>query len=158
MPIFRRSHLLIPTLRDVPSDAFTESHRMLLRGGYMRQLFNERAVLAATTRERRARWSALSTLRCIASEAAKSPPPYLTCGTLKTTGRWESTGEELFRLKDRGRPKCVSRQRMRKQSQPLSQPTPLPGASPPENIPDWEKYRDEVSTKIWAIASSVNLS
>ena len=36
--VTRQSHLFIPTLRDDPADADAVSHKLLVRGGYIRQV------------------------------------------------------------------------------------------------------------------------
>ena len=38
MPLRRQSSLFIPTLRDDPADAEAASHKLLVRGGYIRQV------------------------------------------------------------------------------------------------------------------------
>jgi len=98
----RWSRAFIPTLRDDPADAESASHRLLVRGGFIRQL------MAGA-------WSALPLGQRVAGKierilreemdklgAQEFRLPALHPAELwRRSGRWESVGEELFRFKDR---------------------------------------------------------
>ena len=98
----RWSRAFIPTLRDDPADAESASHRLLVRGGFIRQL------MAGA-------WSALPLGQRVAGKiegilreemdklgAQEFRLPALHPAELwRKSGRWESVGEELFRMKDR---------------------------------------------------------
>mmetsp|Transcript_3847 Transcript_3847/g.4428 ORF Transcript_3847/g.4428 Transcript_3847/m.4428 type:complete len:447 (+) Transcript_3847:2-1342(+) len=98
-----RSKLWIPMLREIPASATLRSHRMLLRGGYFSQ--SSSGIFSTLPLGKRV----LEKLEGIidaemqtALSASKvSLPSILSAESWKVTGRWESTGDELFRLKDR---------------------------------------------------------
>ena len=98
----RWSQSFIPTLRDDPADAEAVSHKLLVRGGFVRQLMagvysvlplGMRVVrkVANITREEMNRIGGQEFLL-----------PTVHPGDLwKRSGRWDSVGEEMFRLQDR---------------------------------------------------------
>jgi prolyl-tRNA synthetase len=98
----RWSTMHIPTLRDDPADAGAPSHRLLLRGGYIRQLMaghysmlplgqRTRLKVIAIIREEMNRIGAQEILMPVMHPAE----------VWQRSGRWEVMGEEMFRLKDR---------------------------------------------------------
>jgi prolyl-tRNA synthetase len=98
----RWSIMHIPTLRDDPADAGAPSHRLLLRGGYIRQLMaghysmlplgqRTRLKVIAIIREEMNRIGAQEILMPVMHPAE----------VWQRSGRWEVMGEEMFRLKDR---------------------------------------------------------
>jgi prolyl-tRNA synthetase len=97
----RWSHLLIPTLREVPADAEVPSHRLLLRAGYIRPLaaglysylfLGQRSLLKITAIVR-------EEMDRIAQEFYL---PALHPDELwRESGRWDVMGDTMFRLKDR---------------------------------------------------------
>jgi prolyl-tRNA synthetase len=98
----RWSQMHIPTLRDDPADAGAPSHRLLLRGGYIRPLMaghysmlplGQRVRLKVITiiREEMNRIGAQEILMPVMHPAE----PW------QKSGRWAVMGEEMFRLKDR---------------------------------------------------------
>ena len=101
MPI-RLSQLFLRTLREDPSDADVQGHRLLLRAGYIR-----RAAPGIYT------WLPLGLLvkarieKIIREEMAKAGsqevffPALLPREPFETTGRWTEYGDNLFRLQDR---------------------------------------------------------
>jgi prolyl-tRNA synthetase len=98
----RWSKMYIPTLRDDPADAGAPSHRLLLRGGYIRQLMaGHYSLLPLAQRVR------LKVIQIIREEmdgigAQEILMPVMHPAELwQTSGRWEVMGEEMFRLKDR---------------------------------------------------------
>jgi prolyl-tRNA synthetase len=98
----RWSKMHIPTLRDDPADAGAPSHRLLLRGGYIRQLMaGHYSLLPIAQRVR------LKVIEIIRQEmngigAQEILMPVMHPAELwQTSGRWEVMGDEMFRLKDR---------------------------------------------------------
>ncbi|MDF2664039.1 MAG: prolyl-tRNA synthetase, partial [Paenibacillus sp.] len=98
----RQTHLLIPTLRDDPSDAETNSHRFMVRAGLIRQLAaGVYSYLPLGYRVLR------NVERIIREEmdsagAAELLLPALHPSELwKESGRWDQYGDELMRLSDR---------------------------------------------------------
>ena len=98
----RWSQLFIPTLRENPGGVESASHRLLLRGGYMRQLMSGHyTLLLLGTRVRH------KVIRIIREEMDRIGGQELLCPTMhpadiwKQSGRWTTMGQEMFRLKDR---------------------------------------------------------
>jgi len=101
MPI-RLSQLFVRTLREDPSDADVQGHRLLLRAGYVR-----RAAPGIYT------WLPLGLLvkakieKIVREEMANAGsqevffPALLPREPFETTGRWTEYGDNLFRLQDR---------------------------------------------------------
>jgi prolyl-tRNA synthetase len=101
MPI-RLSQLFVRTLREDPSDADVQGHRLLLRAGYIR-----RAAPGIYT------WLPLGLLvkakieKIVREEMANAGsqevffPALLPREPFETTGRWTEYGDNLFRLQDR---------------------------------------------------------
>jgi prolyl-tRNA synthetase len=98
----RWSSAFIPTLRDDPADAEAVSHKLLVRAGYVRQLmagiysmtplgFRSLRKVEGILREEMERIGAQEfRLPCIHPREI-----------WEKSGRWDSVGEEMFRLKDR---------------------------------------------------------
>jgi prolyl-tRNA synthetase len=98
----RWSSAFIPTLRDDPADAEAISHKLLVRGGFVRQLMA--GVYSLTPLGYRA----VAKVETIVREemdrigAQEFRLPCLHPREIwEKSGRWESVGEEMFRLKDR---------------------------------------------------------
>ena len=101
--IVKRSNLFLPTLRDFNQKEKTiESHKLLIKSGYIRQtnlgIYN---YLPFGLR-------VLNKIEELIDISMKSihgqklaMPLLLNADNWKKTGRWETTGDELFRLKDR---------------------------------------------------------
>ncbi|MCZ8514691.1 proline--tRNA ligase [Paenibacillus filicis] len=98
----RQQHFLMPTLREVPADAETASHRLLLRGGYIRQLaagvytylpLGQR-VLRNLERIIREEMDAIGAQELLMP--AMQPAPLW-----EQSGRYAVYGPELIRLEDR---------------------------------------------------------
>ncbi len=98
----RFSHLLIPTLREDPSEAEVVSHRLMLRAGMIRKVaagiytylpLGLRVIrkIEGIIREEMNRAGAQEVLMPIASPAE----------LWRETGRWDYYGKELLRFKDR---------------------------------------------------------
>jgi prolyl-tRNA synthetase len=104
------SKLFIPTLRDDPAEAEVASHKLLLRAGYIRQLaagiyshlfLAQRSLLKITTIVRQ---------EMDAIGAQEFHLPALNPAEVwQESGRWDTMGDNMFRLKDRsGRPLCLA--------------------------------------------------
>jgi prolyl-tRNA synthetase len=98
----RWSMMHIPTLRDDPADAGAPSHRLLLRGGYMRPLMaGHYSLLPLGQRVR------LKVIEIIREEMNRIGAQEILMPVMhpaeiwQRSGRWELMGEEMFRLKDR---------------------------------------------------------
>ena len=101
MPM-RWSNLFIPTLRDSPADAEAASHKLLVRGGFIRQLhaghysmlplgLKVHEKVAAIVREE---------MNAIGGQEFLLPAMH-PASIWKKSGRWDVMGEEMFRLVDR---------------------------------------------------------
>ena len=98
----RWSKAFIPTLRDDPADAEAASHKLLVRAGFIRQLmagsysllplgFRTCQKIETILREEMER---------IGAQEFQLPGMH-PAEIWKQSGRWDSVGDELFRLKDR---------------------------------------------------------
>ncbi len=98
----RWSNAFIPTLRDAPADAESVSHKLLVRGGFIRQLAAGsysmlplgqlvRRKVAGIIREEMNRIGGQEFLL----------PALHPAEIWRKSGRWELMGDNLFRLKDR---------------------------------------------------------
>lgn len=105
----RFSKMFIPTLREIPADAETVSHVLMLRGGYIRQVAAGLylylplglRVIEKINRILREEMNAIG--------AQEITMPVLHPAEIwQRTGRWDEIGYEMFRLKDRsGRDMCL---------------------------------------------------
>lgn len=105
----KMSKLFVQTLREVPSDAEVVSHRLLVRGGYIRKLtsgvYNFLPLM----------WRVLKKVENIIRDemdkagAQELLMPFVQPKELwEESGRWGAYGGELMRLKDRhGREMCL---------------------------------------------------
>ncbi|MCI4625839.1 MAG: proline--tRNA ligase [Candidatus Magnetoovum sp. WYHC-5] len=96
------SKTLIPTLKEVPSDAEAISHQLMLRAGYIRQLATGLYIYLPLA------WRVINKINNIirqemnAIEAQELSMPVLHPAEVwQKTGRWHAIGDEMFRLKDR---------------------------------------------------------
>jgi len=98
----RWSSLFIPTLRDAPAEAEAASHRLLVRGGFMRQLqsghysmlplgWRVHQKVAQVIREE---------MDAIGAQEFLLPAMH-AASVWQASGRWTSMGDEMFRLTDR---------------------------------------------------------
>ena len=98
----KQSKLFAPTLRDVPNDAEVISHQLLLRAGYIRQLSSGiYSYLPLANR-------VLEKIKTIIREELDAIdgsemllPALLPADLWKESGRYETYGEDLIKLKDR---------------------------------------------------------
>ena len=100
--LYRLSNLFLKTLREDPSDAEVDSHRLLVRAGYIRR--NAPGIFA---------WLPLGLMvknrveQIVREEMAAAGaqevffPALLPKEPYEATGRWEEYGDNIFRLKDR---------------------------------------------------------
>ncbi|NOY64741.1 MAG: proline--tRNA ligase [Nitrospirae bacterium] len=105
----RFSRIFIPTLREIPAEAEAVSHKLLLRGGYIRQLASGLYIILPLG------FRVLEKInRIIREEMNRIGAQELLLPLLhpaevwQKTGRWYEIGDEMFRLKDRtGRDMCL---------------------------------------------------
>ncbi len=103
------SKLFIPTLREVGQEVESISHRLLLRGGFVRQLASGLYIYLPLG------WRVMQRIIKILREEMDSiGAQEITCPVLhpaeiwEATGRWFEIKDEMFRLKDRsGRDMCL---------------------------------------------------
>ncbi|WP_206857148.1 proline--tRNA ligase [Candidatus Enterococcus mangumiae] len=98
----RQSKMLIPTLREVPNDAEVLSHQILLRAGYIRQV--SAGIYSYLPLANRV----LEKLKTIMREEFEKigavemlMPALLPAELWQESGRYETYGPNLYRLKDR---------------------------------------------------------
>jgi prolyl-tRNA synthetase len=105
----RYSKALIPTLKEVPADATMASHQLLLRGGFIRR------VAAGIYEYLPLGWRVLHRVTQVVREEMDRAgaqeilmPAVLPAELWRETGRWDTFGPQLLRLKDRkGNDYCV---------------------------------------------------
>ncbi|MCL5024258.1 MAG: proline--tRNA ligase [Nitrospirae bacterium] len=98
----RFSTMLIPTLRETPSETEAVSHRLMLRAGFVRQLAAGLYIFLPLG------WRVMTRINAILREEMNaigaqevSMPVLHPAEVWQQTGRWDTIGEEMFRLKDR---------------------------------------------------------
>ncbi|NPA80384.1 MAG: proline--tRNA ligase [Thermotogae bacterium] len=98
----RQSKSLIRTYREPPADAETKSHRLLVRGGYVRQLTSGVYTFLPLGWRVMKRIMEIIRQEMDAIGAQELFMPSLTSSSLwEESGRWESFGDDMFRLRDR---------------------------------------------------------
>ncbi|PLT31650.1 proline--tRNA ligase [Peribacillus deserti] len=98
----KQSMTLIPTLREVPADADTKSHQLLLRAGFIRQ--NSSGVYSYLPLAKKVLHKIETIIReemDNASAVELFMPALQQAELWQESGRWYSYGPELMRLKDR---------------------------------------------------------
>ena len=98
----RWSRLFIPTLRDAPADAEAASHKLLVRGGFIRQLHAGHYSLLPLGL--RVHDKVENIVRQGMEEIGAQEfllPAMHPASIWQRSGRWESVGPEMFRLQDR---------------------------------------------------------
>jgi prolyl-tRNA synthetase len=100
----RWSRLLIPTLREDPADAEAVSHRLMIRGGLVRQLAAGIYGYLPVGQRVLDRINAIirDEMNRIGGQEVTLPALH-PAELWQQTGRWAEIGEEMFRLKDRGK-------------------------------------------------------
>jgi prolyl-tRNA synthetase len=106
----RCSHLFIPTLKEAPGDAEAVSHKLMVRAGYVRQLAAGLYIylpLGIRVMEKIIRIIREEMNAIGGQEVAM--PVLNPAEVWQQTGRWDTIGDEMFRLKDRsGRDMCLA--------------------------------------------------
>lgn len=99
----RASQLFMPTLKEDPADAEATSHKLLVRGGFVRQFAAGIYMFLPLG------WRVIERINRIIREEMNaigaqelSMPTLHPAEVWKTSGRYDSIGAEMFRLKDRG--------------------------------------------------------
>ena len=98
----KQSKMLIPTLREMPSDAQVISHALLVRAGYVRQVSAgiyaylplANRVLEKFKTIMRQEFDGIGAVELLA-------PALLTADLWKESGRYETYGADLYKLKNR---------------------------------------------------------
>jgi len=98
----KQSKLYIPTLKQTPSDAEAVSHQLMLRAGYIRQ------VSAGVYAYLPLAWSVIRKLEDLMRKEMEKidavemqMPAILPADLWKESGRYETYGDNLFKMKDR---------------------------------------------------------
>ncbi len=98
----RWSRLFVPTLRDAPADAEAASHKLLVRGGFIRQLHAGHYSLLPLGL--RVHDKVENIVRQGMEEIGAQEfllPAMHPASIWQRSGRWDSVGPEMFRLRDR---------------------------------------------------------
>jgi len=98
----RWSNLFVPTLRDAPADAEAPSHKLLIQGGFIRQLHSGHYSLlpfGLRTHEKVAN-VVRKHMDAIGGQEFLLPAMH-PASVWRESGRWEIMGDEMFRLVDR---------------------------------------------------------
>ena len=96
------SRMLIPTMREVPSEAEAISHKLMLRAGYVRQLAAGLYIyLPLGLRVMRKITAILKDEMDAIGAQEVSMPVMHPAEIWQKTGRWYEIKDEMFRLKDR---------------------------------------------------------
>ena len=98
----RWSNLFVPTLRDAPAEADVASHRLLLRAGFIRQLHaGHYSLLPLGVRvHEKVADIVREEMDAIGGQEMLLPALH-PAWVWEQSGRWESMGDEMFRLTDR---------------------------------------------------------
>jgi prolyl-tRNA synthetase len=96
------SKLLVPTLREVPSDAEIASHQLMMRAGYIRKLAaGIYSYLPLGLRCERKVEQIIREEMDAAGAQELLMPALLPAEAYQASGRWEVFGPSMFKLKDR---------------------------------------------------------
>ncbi|EHJ52641.1 proline--tRNA ligase [Streptococcus macacae] len=98
----KQSNMLIPTLREMPSDAQVISHALMVRAGYVRQVSAgiysylplANRVIEKIKQIMREEFEKIGAVEMLA-------PALLTADLWRESGRYETYGEDLYKLKNR---------------------------------------------------------
>ncbi|MDD4495383.1 MAG: proline--tRNA ligase, partial [Eubacteriales bacterium] len=105
----RISNMFMPTLREVPSDAEIESHKLMLRAGIIRRLAS--GIYSFLPMGLRAFHKIENIVREEMDKAGSQEllmSALLPAEAYQASGRWDVFGPEIFKLKDRnGRDFCL---------------------------------------------------
>ena len=99
----RATALFMPTVKEDPADAEAISHKLMVRGGFVRQFAAGIYIMLPLG------WRVMERIRCIIREEMEaigalelSMPTLHPADVWQASGRYDSIGDEMFRLKDRG--------------------------------------------------------
>ena len=106
----RYSRLFIPTLKEAPGDAEAVSHKLMVRGAFVRQLAAGLYIYLPLGQRVMDKIDRIMREEMNAIGGQEVTMPVLHPAEVwQQTGRWESIGDEMFRLKDRGgRDMCLA--------------------------------------------------
>jgi len=98
----RWSKLFIPTLRDAPADAEAASHKLLVQGGFIRQLHAGHYSLLPLGLKVHDKVERIvrDEMESIGAQEFLLPAMH-PASIWRKSGRWEVMGDEMFRLQDR---------------------------------------------------------
>ena len=98
----RWSNLFVPTLRDAPGDAEAVSHKLLVRGGFIRQLHSGHYTMLPLGWKVHEKVANIVRREMNAIGGQEFLFPGMHPKALwEASGRWETMGQEMFRLEDR---------------------------------------------------------
>jgi len=106
----RYSRLFIPTLKEAPAEAEAISHKLMVRGGFVRQLAAGLYIYLPLGQRVMDKIDRIMREEMNAIGGQEVTMPVLHPAEVwQQTGRWDSIGDEMFRLKDRGgRDMCLA--------------------------------------------------
>ncbi len=106
----RYSRLFIPTLKEAPGDAEAVSHKLMVRAGYVRQLAAGLYIYLPLGIRVMEKINRIIREEMNAIGGQEVTMPVLNPAEVwQQTGRWDTIGDEMFRLKDRsGRDMCLA--------------------------------------------------
>ncbi|MBB6452887.1 prolyl-tRNA synthetase [Salirhabdus euzebyi] len=98
----KQSNMLLPTLREIPSDAEIKSHQLLVRAGFIRQVASGLYSFLPMGKRVLRKVEDIVREEMDAAGANEMIMPALQPSELwKETGRWDTFGPELMRIHDR---------------------------------------------------------
>ncbi len=106
----RYSRLFIPTLKEAPAEAEAVSHKLMVRAGYVRQLAAGLYIYLPLGIRVMEKINRVIREEMNAIGGQEVTMPVLNPAEVwQQTGRWDTIGDEMFRLKDRsGRDMCLA--------------------------------------------------
>ncbi len=106
----RYSRLFVPTLKEAPAEAEAISHKLMVRGGFVRQLAAGLYIYLPLGQRVMDKIDQIIREEMNAIGGQEVTMPVLHPAEIwQQTGRWDTIGDEMFRLKDRsGRDMCLA--------------------------------------------------
>jgi prolyl-tRNA synthetase len=106
----RYSRLFVPTLKEAPAEAEAVSHKLMVRGGFVRQLAAGLYIFLPLGQRVMDKIDRIIREEMNAIGGQEVTMPVLHPAEVwQQTGRWDTIGDEMFRLKDRsGRDMCLA--------------------------------------------------